>query len=190
MKPRFSSLPRTAPIPEAAAQAWGFGPPPALPKDNPHLKRALSVAMGALSLWLLACALAPAFAALFPGPKEVLRGEVARATAPEPAPRVEPARRAELVLPLAPTPRAALVENPAPRAQPVPLALGQTGFGHLPDGRWIKVSNKGLVESFGDLPKNPALGDEYQVTEGGAREGVSWLWYTPLGWNHPAWIDP
>jgi hypothetical protein len=60
----------------------------------------------------------------------------------------------------------------------------------LPDGQSVKVTYRGLVPTFAQLPKNPALGDQYHVTEGGAKEGITWIWYTPLGWDHPAWVDP
>jgi hypothetical protein len=194
LRTRQSSDPRTQPFPAAAVQAWGFGPEPLPvpepplkpPAPNPAGKTLLSWGLGAFSLVLLVSVLAQAWPTLFPGPQAVLKAEVARATNPEPTPFYPGAARAET-----PAPRALPVDpRPAPRAQPVPLAVGATGFGHLPDGRWITVTNKGLVPSFGDLPKYPALGDQYTVTEGGAKEGVCWIWYTPLGWNHPAWIDP
>jgi hypothetical protein len=60
----------------------------------------------------------------------------------------------------------------------------------LPDGRQLNATERGSVPSFRSLPPHPQIGDHYTVTEGGAEQGVSWVWYTPLGWNHPAWIDP
>jgi hypothetical protein len=177
MKPRLSSDPRTESIPAAAIAAWGFGPEakaPTLRSTHPGLARLISLGLGALSLWLLSLVAAPALKCLFPGPSDVLRAETARATNPTPAPR------------------AALLEDPpppAPRALPV-YHPGDSFKVRLPDGRELAATERGGVPTFSSLPLKPALGDHYTVTEGGAREGVSWIWYTPLGWNHPAWIDP
>jgi hypothetical protein len=167
MKPRLSSDPRTESFPAAALAAWGR----AQSKDSPALKRLISLGLGALSLWLLVSVLASAWPALFPGPAQVLKAETARAINPTPAPR------------------AIALEPSAPRALPV-YHLGDWFRVRLPDGRELWAIERGAVPTFGSLPLHPALGDHYTVTEGGAAQGVSWLWYTPLGWNHPAWIDP
>jgi hypothetical protein len=176
MKPRLSSDPRTEPIPKTAQTAWGFGAP-TTSKDSPAWKRLISLGLGAFSLWLLWCALAPVLHALFPGPKEVLKTEAAQAVHPAPAPNSAP--RAELV-----PPRVLRALPVVMKALPV---IGASYWATLPDGQDILSIYRGRLEHFSQLPAHPQLGDQFWVAEG---PRVSWIWATPLGWNHPAWIDP
>ena len=41
----------------------------------------------------------------------------------------------------------------------------------------------GTVGRFSEIPPNPVPGDLWNVTETGA----SWVYFTPAGYNHPAW---
>jgi hypothetical protein len=92
MKARLSSDPRTEPLPPGSVRAWRYvkadslKPPPDSPTDNPALRRLITWGLGLGSLWLLGSVLAQAWPALFPGPAQVLKTEVARATNPPPAP--------------------------------------------------------------------------------------------------------
>jgi len=173
MKTRLSVSQRTAPLPCAAIEAWGFAEPtidPTTYRDNPALKRLISLGLGAVSLWLLVTVFWQAWPALFPSEREVLTHETARATNPIPAPRAE------------------LYQDPPPVPAP---AVGESFSVQLPDGRVLKATFRGWVTHFGDLPLHPKVGDQYRILEGdGQSAQISWVWFTPLGWNHPAWIDP
>jgi hypothetical protein len=68
-----------------------------------------------------------------------------------------------------------------------PLVVGTRYFAFLPDLRSIVVRYLGTSPTFSALPKNPQLGDMYSVTES---PGTLWIWAVPVGFNHPAWIDP
>ena len=51
----------------------------------------------------------------------------------------------------------------------------------LPDGRTIKVTFVGWVTSVGDLPATANVGDEIQVTDGGA----CWIRVSNFEWVDP-----
>jgi hypothetical protein len=168
MKPRVCFSAATPPL-----GVQEFGAPPA---DSPALRRLISVALGALALWgcwsLASSILGSEHLRESKVPlKVVTDAQTRHSSTPSLAPvHVE---RAELVeaLPV------------LKRALPV---VGAHYPATLPEGQLVTTTWKGTVADFSDLPKNPALGDEFGVP----RSGHSWIWATPYGWSHPAWIDP
>ena len=100
-------------------------------------------------------------------------GSTARAAAPN-APKV---------------PKALLVrlpDSPAPRAQRI-LHPGDQVSVMMPDGALTPMRFLGIKDSFTDLPRDPQLGDGWQVLEGG---GQTWIWHTLPGHVASAWVDP
>jgi hypothetical protein len=133
-------------------------------KDSPALRRLVSVGLLLGLLWAV-YSLAPWVGKLFPSADQVLHQEIVAARNPEPAP--EP-----LVL----------------RAQPAKSpSVGDSGFALLPDGQRVMTTFKGYAMRFSDLPPYPTPGDMYVVAEG---PGAFWIWATPAGFSHPAWVDP
>jgi hypothetical protein len=90
--------------------------------------------------------------------------------------------------------RAELVPIPVKRALLMRLPTQELGvyhWYHLPDvwgGGSVWARFMGTVANFSGVPKNPTPGDMWNVTEGGST--VSWVYCTPLNYNHPVWIDP
>src|SRR5258708_4157658 len=72
------------------------------------------------------------------------------------------------------------------RAQLLTWPLGATGWTTMPDGHRIVVRYMGAVDTFDQLPRTPQWSDMWKVTQSGA----SWVWYTPVGFTRPAWVDP
>jgi hypothetical protein len=86
-------------------------------------------------------------------------------------------------------PRAVLVklpDSPAPRAQRI-LHPGDQVSVTMPDGELTPIRFMGAKYSFTDLPRDPQIGDAWEVLEGG---GQTWVWYVPRGFTHAAWVDP
>lgn len=44
-----------------------------------------------------------------------------------------------------------------------------------------------IRQRFSDLPPYPKPGDMFALAES---PGHFWVWATPLGQTHPAWVDP
>jgi hypothetical protein len=117
--------------------------------------------------------------------KSVPQPTPAPAATPFPAP-VQQQAPANATQPAVQTPAA------APRAQLVRLPsqeLGVYKWYPLPPewgGGSVLARYLGTVERFSEIPPNPIPGDLWNVTEGNA----SWVYCTPLNYNHPIWIDP
>ena len=135
--------------------------------DSPALRRLISIGIVASGVWALGALVQFQLARKVPAPGLYV-SDTATKTNPAPEPEV---RRAELV---------PMVK----RALPV---VGAHYPASLPDGQRIQTVWRGKVARFSDLPARPNIGDQFAVTEG---PGHSWIWATPLGWNHPTWIDP
>jgi hypothetical protein len=97
---------------------------------------------------------------------------------------------------------AASSEVPAPRAVLVPLTVKRAALWRLPGqklgvykwyelplawgGGTVRARYMGTKEHFSQMPPNPIPGDLWNVVEGNA----SWVYCTPAGYDHNAWIDP
>jgi hypothetical protein len=95
-----------------------------------------------------------------------------------------------------------LVIAPAPKAQLVPVPVRRATLYRLPSQelgiyKWYELPVQwgggsvwarymGTKEHFSQIPRGPIPGDLWNVTEGNA----SWIFCTPIGYNHPIWIDP
>ena len=112
-----------------------------------------------------------------------VRASVARvATPPPPQVLSTPPPPAVRVL------RAEPVEPTVLRATLVSVPVGTSGAIIMPcDGQAVTVVYRGEIPSFGDLPRDPQLGDMYKVTEGRQQE---WVWYQLANFANPAWVDP
>ena len=72
-------------------------------------------------------------------------------------------------------------QMPGLRVQVQPRRIGELRIESLPDGRVVAVTFRGPVK---DLPKSAEIGDEFESG------GGQWIWITPPGATHPAWVDP
>jgi hypothetical protein len=157
------------------------------PVKGPHGRRAIVLAV----LVLVVLAAIVVFA-LIRHQASPVAPAVQPAAAQQPTPAVQSAaarawlaaapmvRRAELV-PVT-VKRATLMRLPSQE-------LGVLKWYPLPDvwgGGSVLARYCGTVERFSEIPPDPAPGDLWNVTETGA----GWIYCTPAGWNHNAWIDP
>jgi hypothetical protein len=108
---------------------------------------------------------------------------------PEPVPTAAPAPAASWEVP---APRAMLVPVPVRRATLFRLPgqeLGVYKWCQLPPawgGGTVSARYMGTIERFSQIPPNPVPGDLWNITE----TGNSWIFCTPIGYDHAAWIDP
>jgi hypothetical protein len=93
-------------------------------------------------------------------------------------------------------------EAPAPRAMLVPVPVKRAALWRLPGQelgvyKWYELPlawgggpvwarYMGTKEHFSQIPPGPIPGDLWNVTE----TGNSWIFCTPIGYGHAAWIDP
>ncbi len=101
------------------------------------------------------------------------------------------------------TPAAPVVLTPeVRRAQPVPVTVKRATLLRLPTqelgiykwyampavwgGGSVWARYCGTVGRFSEIPPNPVPGDMWNVTETNA----GWIYCTPVGYDHAAWIDP
>jgi hypothetical protein len=67
------------------------------------------------------------------------------------------------------------------------VPLGFQRWLQLPDGALILTTFRGYRMRFSDLPAYPRAGEMYALAENPTHY---WIWATPLGFTHPAWVDP
>ncbi len=121
-----------------------------------------------------------------PPPPRVLSTPAPLVPSPTRTPPVVEVRRAEPV-PVT-VKRGELVEPTVLRATLVSVPVGTSGAIIMPcDGQAVTVVYRGEIPSFGDLPRDPQLGDMYKVTEGRQQE---WVFYQLANFANPVRVDP
>ena len=81
------------------------------------------------------------------------------------------------------------------RAEPVPITVRRAELLSVPigttapiilEGQVIVVTYRGSVPTFDQLPRDPALGDMWHVSE----SLHDWVFCLPVGFTAPSWLDP